>query len=449
MLVWLGLLWTTGDISARNLPECNFVNLDGRTIVTELALEGLEHTHDYVVRRELLHAPGRQFSCEDWISEKQRLESLDLFSQVILTVREKGEGVALSYAFQELPLYFIFPAAKSGDINGWLLGLGGSAISILGHDIRADIYGRASVDPFFAASEFMLWFHAPYLGQLPIRWNLQLLRVDSINPVKGFRERSFEAYLDWYFRTDWNIQFLLTAGFFSIAHGESATLFEPGDGTRRRLFLSNSGTDNVPKMGLGLVFDNRVPKQNPRDGNYIELRFSMFGGPLGGPANYGEWLADYRGYLGLGGEHIIHLSILGEYRPGLMGPYSFFNVGGANSLRGYGLSSKNYGQHELLSALEYRFEMVSRDPFELWGSNLYYGLQWVTGIDWVMLWPKDEGRPNIYTSIYAGFHVLFPLLERIRFEFGIGEIHKGSQHLVYSFSIGLFEKVFMQRERIR
>ena len=62
---------------------------------------------------------------------------------------------------------------------------------------------------------------------------------------------------------------------------------------------------------------------------------------------------------------------------------------------------------------------------------------------------SDDSRPRLLSSVYAGLHILLPLIERVRIELGIGQLEQGSDALIYGLSIGLFEKSFMQRERIR
>ncbi len=423
--------------------------LEGERIA-ERTLVGLEHTHAYVVERELVTRVGQPLACSDWERERRHLEALDLFSEFDLSVEAVGEnGVELVYDFRELPQYFIFPAMKSTDINGWMLGGGGSLINVMGHDIRADVYARTSVSPLFAASEYMLWLTAPWLVNIPVKWEFLVTQVDSENPAKQFKEESFGVELDIYQRTSLPLYILYTADLFTIAHDEETPFFEPGDGSKRRFFFGDSGRDNIPKVGFGLVLDTREQAANAHYGSFLELRWSQFGGPLGGPADYQEWLLDYRGYLSLGERHILHLSTLGQYRPGKVAPYDFFHVGGANSIRAYGVQPGNYGQHEILGTLEYRYETVRREPFELWGDNLYYGLQWVAGVDAAWLWMSDDSRPRLLSSVYAGLHILLPLIERVRIEFGIGQLEQGSDALIYGLSIGLFEKSFMQRERIR
>lgn len=424
-------------------------NFSGKRI-TSRAFVGLDQTHDYVVERELLNQVGKPLDCAHWATERGNLDALDIFSDVSLRVQvDSDDAVEVSYVFKELPQQFFFPAVKATDVNGVMMGAGSAAINVFGHDIRADTYVRTSVSPAFNATEFQVWMSAPWFLWVPVKWEFLLTQVNSNNPAKLFVENAFSAELDIYQHTGLPLYILYTADFFSIVHDETTPFFEPGDGTSRPFFLSDGGRDHVPKLGLGFVLDTREQIANAHYGHYLEFRWSQYGGPLGGPADYQEFLTDYRGYTTFASKHIFHTSVLGQYRPGTVGPYDFFHVGGTNSLRGYGIRPENYGQHEFLGTFEYRYEAAPRDSFEFWGDNLYYGLQWVAGVDTAWLWAFDESRPKPLYSAYVGFHLLFPFVERVRIELGVGELGKGTDDLIYALTIGAFEKSFFQRERLR
>ena len=132
-----------------------------------------------------------------------------------------------------------------------------------------------------------------------------------------------------------------------------------------------------------------------------------------------------------------------------MGAYDFLHVGGANTLRTHGINPDFYGQHEVISTTEYRMEFFEREPFEVFGSHLYFGFQWVLGADAIFQWRRAQGRPVMLTSVYTGPHILFPGFDRIRIEIGINNLEQGLDKLAYGISIGLFEKLIMQRQRVR
>ena len=338
---------------------------------------------------------------------------------------------------------------KSTDLNGFMLGPGGSALNLLGHDIRVDGYARTTLAPLFNANEFMLWATSPWLGPFPLGWELLVTGVNAINPGKMFHERSYIFELDIYQKSFFPFQFLFTADFLAMQHDTNRPRFEPNKSISEPLFLSDTGWDFVPKIGAALLWDTRDPMVNTQTGQYLELRLSQFWGILGGPAAYQEYLLDYRTFMTLSPNHHFQLFTLGQYRPGRMGPYDYYNVGGTNSIRGYTLNPVNYGQHEWLNTFEYRWDLFERVPMVVWDDNFYYGLQLISGFDAALMWRNDHSDPYLLSSAYVGAHLLFPFVERVRIELGVGELHEGPDRLVWGVTVGFFEKSFMQRERIR
>ena len=357
--------------------ECALDAFENKIIGT-ISFVGLEHTQPYVAHRNLHHREGVPFSCAQWLEEKSILQGLELFSNVDLAIEEKDSQLELTYTFLELRQYVLFPAMKSTDLNGFMLGPGGSALNLLGHDIRLDGYARTTLAPIFNANEYMLWATSPWLGPFPLGWELILTGVNSLNPGKLFHERSYSFELDIYQKSFFPLQFLVTADLIALLHDKKTERFEPGNGISEPMFLSqDSNWDIVPKMGMALIWDGRTPMVNTQTGQYLELRWSQFGGLLGGPANYQELLVDYRGTFELHPDHHLRLLSLGQYRPGLMGPYDYFHVGGTNSVRGYLLNPTHYGQHEFINTFEYRWDLFDRAPLVFWDDNFYYGLQLV------------------------------------------------------------------------
>lgn len=416
--------------------------------ITEIRFEGLINTKRVVVERELSLQVGSAFDCALWTQDQEALNDLDLFAEVRAILTDEAEGVILTLKFQELAQRILFPTFKSSDVNGIMLGGGGSFLNLLGMDIRADVYGRTSINPFLGATEFQVWMLSPWLMQWPLSWELILTGVNSDNPVKTFYERSFAFELDVYQQVKGPVQVLYSADFYRFLRDDNAQEYRSYRATSP-FFLSDGDADNIPKLGIGIVFDNRTPLLNPLGGHYAELRLSQYGGVLGGPASYQEWLFDHRSYASLTSRHIFYWSSLGQYRPGTIGAYDYFHVGGSNSLRGFPSSPDLFAKHEFITSLEYRYEFVERSTGELWGDHFYYSFQWVSGIDAAVLWESDCAPARPLVSFFTGIHILLPLLDRIRFEVGAGRDLTFPETPYWSFTLGLFDKAMMQRERLR
>jgi len=422
-----------------------------KTPIAEIRLQGLEITRPRIVHRYLRHRPGQPFQCASWPAEKAALESLDIFATIDLEVTQSDKGLLLVYRFAELPQFIAFPAVKATDQLGWAGGGGVSVLNLAGEDIRLDFYIRTTLTPdAFSATEYMLYSHSPQVGPLPLAWELTVAHTDSNNRLVGFAERSFLADLILRYPLGLGaLEGLVVGSIFTVAHDPETAAFAPGDGRTHPLFLSSTDRDWVPRLGVGLVHDTREKLFNPHFGVYTEVSVSRLGGPLGGDTDSLELLADVRAYISAWGRDVVLLSSLGRYRPGRMGAYDLLYAGGANTVRAHSTLPESYGRHEVLNTAEYRMEFFERDPFSLFGSALYLGFQWVLGIDAAFQWRDDSGDPALLSSLYTGPHILLPGLARLRVEFGVTQIHEAPTRWAYGLSLGLFEKAYMQRLRVR
>ena len=126
------------------------------------------------------------------------------------------------------------------------------------------------------------------VSRVAIGWELIITGVNSDNPIKTFIERSFAFELDVYHPMDDSFKLLYTADFYHFLRDGNAEEYR-GYRATSPFFLSESGADSVPKLGIGIVYDTRSPLMNPLRA-LREFRLSQYGGLLGGPASYQEYL---------------------------------------------------------------------------------------------------------------------------------------------------------------
>ncbi|PWJ69946.1 surface antigen-like protein [Fibrobacter sp. UWR4] len=401
------------------------------TVLTGIALEGLENTNPRVIHRELLNKVGEAYSSEKFQAEKHKLEDLDLFTDVALSC--DGNGVA-HYQFKEIFRWIPAPAGKSTDRDGLMIGLALANLNVLGEDIRVEVQYRTTLDPFLENNEYALYASSPYLFGLPLGWNFEFLRTDSWDDLRTFQDNSYLADLDLDYEVRPGLSLL---------------------GTMALRYLY--GAAGLPELGLGFAFDFRDSKLDSRRGVYFEYMLTHVGygddheidckeGPcddLGGE-NFNEFLIDARAYFTLW-RFVTGATALVRYRPGDVERYDYFYHGGANTFRGHEASSDRLGVHEALLTLEERFVLRERKPASLWGINFFYGLQLVAGLDGSLLW--DKGRPswdNYEGAVYGGLHLVIPALDRVRFEVGYSPDRKEPK-----FYFGLFDRATTARWRNR
>jgi len=409
--------------------------------ISSLVFDGLKTTKPFVVERELLHKLGQKFACDNWLTEKKKLESLDIFASVDLQIKDSQDAVKLVYIFDELPPFLPFVGGKKTDQDGLILGPAIASFNLAGRDIRVEGYGRTTVPDFGDAIEYQLVASSYWMGLLPVEYWLQFVYTDSYNPFGNFPEKSQFYLAEFKQRLGRNWSLKYRGEFFTIATDSThaADVLIGPTGVR----------DLVPRASFGLVRDTRVTRNNPHRGIYSELLYIQSAEFLGGDVNFGEILGDFYFYFPLRKNLILHYSFLGQYRfVGRVGAYDRFYVGGANTLRGYDPVIDGFsGTSEILSFIEFRHEFFDKRPFKVFGQSWNYGLQVVLGYDVAYVW---EGN-HLYSgtdgkSIYTGLHVLMPGLNRIRLELG----NKAMKfELDWVFTLGLFERTSVQRWRIR
>ncbi|SHK31411.1 BamA/TamA family outer membrane protein [Fibrobacter sp. UWEL] len=396
------------------------------TLLTGIVLSGLEHTNERVVRRELVNQVGEAYSSEKFVSEKRKLEDLDLFTDVQFSC--DAQGVA-HYQFKEIFRWIPSPAGKSTDRDGLMIGLALANLNVLGEDIRAEVQYRTAVSPFLKNNEYAFYSSSPYLFGLPLGWNFEFLRTDSWDDLRNFNDASWLLDLD----LDWKI-----TSHLSLLISGAYRYLEEGPG-------------HLPEAGIGFVFDYRDASLDTRKGVYLEYMLTHVGAGgfdhdaehLGGE-NYWELLTDARAFY-TAWRFITGATALVRFRPGDVERYDFFYHGGANTFRGRESNGDRLGVHEALLTLEERFVLRERKAASLGGINFFYGLQLVAGLDGSLLWDKGApGWDNYEGAVYGGLHIVIPALDRVRFEVGYSP-DRGEP----VFHFGLFDKTVSARWRNR
>lgn len=393
---------------------------DGRR-VANIRFTGLADTDPRVVERELFHAPGAKFSGSEFLAEKSRLESLDIFSDVSLVCSETADGLDLEYRFTELLHWIPSPAGKKTDQDGWMLGVALAHLNVLGEDIRIEAQYRTSIDPLFDSKEFAIYASSPWLGNLPVSWNFEFLRTDSWDDLRGFDDRSWFVHLELDAKL-WRNVYLVWAPSYR--------------------YVEKFGS--VPDLGVGALLENRDSKTDPRRGAFEEFRVTRYGVFDSSVENFVEYLWDNRLYFSRG-RWITGASSLVRFRPGTQMFFDRLHQGGANTLRGFSPDSSVHGRHEAIWNIEERFVLLERRPFSVLGANLFFGVQLVAGVEGSFLWDsRMPGWEDYRESVYGGIHILIPALDRLRIEAGYSPDGGGVK-----ISVGLYDKNVSLRWRSR
>lgn len=443
-------------VATVDLPDTCSETLQNRPI-RAITNDGLHVTRAFVVDRARFHRVGQRFSCRRYRREQTRMQGLDIFSTIRVTgVITADGGVRLTYRFVELPKYLAYPAVRRSDLYGWMAGPAVSFLNFLGRDIRLEAFLRTAVAPKpFVATELLLEASSPWIGQdVPIEYELSVLRNQSFNAVKQYNDTSWNAALSLYQRMTWRFRLIYAMEFTQVSPDPANPTFAPEAVAPAIPILIDPTGDALLGLNLGLLWDGRHRRVNPHSGVWMEARVGQYGGLLPGAPDYRLLLLDHRSWWNHRWSRdqlsILHLSALARMRPGVMGVYDYYVAGGPNSLRSFTQRAELHAQSEVLGTVELRHEFFDRRPFSVFGFHIYAGLQLVVGADLALLWRANDpltGPPRSYGAIYGGPHILLPGVDRLRIEFGWHRDAAGRWRS--GFAVGLFEKSTTQRLRQR
>jgi len=403
---------------------------------------GLQTTRPEVVKRELKNSVGEIFSCKKWEEERQSLLDLDIFADVEIrqaptdsTANQASQAnqANLEYHFRELPPYIPFVAIAKTEQDGFSIGPALASLNFLGQGTRSEFISR-----FGGTTEFQASMSSTRLGDLPLQYDLAVIRIASFNHFENFEENSWRAKLDLVHRL---------GGFKNLLYAGEIFHLESTDSVSRTILLNSEG-DFVPRLGGGLLWDSRDRRHDPRHGLYQELRLTQDGGWLGGPADFTEWLSDTRLYLPWLNTNVLQLASLYQYRTGTLGEtfgqYDEYHVGGLNTLRGFSHDAYR-GKSEVILTSENRTDLIRKKVLKLWKWSAYYGLQGIVGLETASLWNHNALLENdFHTSGYLGLHLLIAGVDRIRLEAG-----SNFAKFQVEADLGILDKVDIQRFRSR
>jgi outer membrane protein assembly factor BamA len=165
----------------------------------------------------------------------------------------------------------------------------------------------------------------------------------------------------------------------------------------------------------------------------------------------GSWTftLDGRRFQPLTERHGLGVFALATVQTGIVGEtlpeYLQFALGGANSVRGWSLGSRQ-GRNQFIGGLEYAFVAQPVRHFRVKGMNLYGGLQVVAFADVGLAWNTrtDFDFQSGITGYGVGLRLLVPFVDLIRLDLAWGEPGRGP-----AFCFGVSLKATRQRQRVR
>ncbi len=343
--------------------------------IEAVKIEGLQKTHEYVVRRELLFKPGDVFNANTVNRSLRRLFQLQYFSDVkaqpgpgtqpdtvdvtIQVTEQKTASVTFGAGYSTTTGIEGLIGVRDIDFGG-----NGQTVSAQYNStaLNGNNYSLTFREPYFLGTRTSMEMQGFNQTTIPTDYTLGLASPFSYNMYQAGGQVLFTQPVS-------EIQ-SLSYGLKSV----STTFGQPYLGTAPPVnFPFTPGTVNA--VLLGAAQDTRNDPTNPTEGERISLATESALTAAGGSFTFERYELDYSKYFPVGGEStIVGHAHLGSASAALPIQEQYY-LGGPNSLRGFAAGRFRGDQMVLLTG-EYRFPLSNIGFFKS-----FRGVQGIVFVD--------------------------------------------------------------------
>jgi outer membrane protein insertion porin family len=391
--------------------------------IEAVKIEGLQKTHDFVVRRELQFKPGDVFNVNAVNASLKKLFALQYFSDVKATPDPGSTPDAVNVTVtvteqKTAAVSFGVGYSNQTGLEGFV-GLRDSNFGGNGQNVSLQ-YSQTTL---FGTS-FVLSFHEPHFLNSPTALDLQLFDSTTIptdytlglNNSFNYNLAQVGGFIS--FTSPLNAINTVNYGFKSV----NSTFGNPSVGTNPPAgFPFTPGQVNA--VILGAIQDTRNDPLAPTSGERISLAGSFAFQVLGGSFTFQKYELDFQHYFPLSADSTIlghaHLGYSGTVLP----IQEQFYLGGQQSLRGYN-SGRFRGDELALVQLEYHFPLSSLPLL-----HSFTGITAIVFVDAGDTQPAGGANWNLKSDVGVGIQVKTPV-GPFRLDYGISA--EGSQFWVSS-----------------
>jgi outer membrane protein insertion porin family len=423
-----------GDINIR------FVNEEGGTVDEDgEVIEG--RTREDFIRREIQLQPGQVFNENTARQDLQQLYALGLFENVDISLDGTAQQVDVTYNLAE-------QLSRSFNVGGGYNDDSGLFGTVTYQDQNFGGVGeRINTDVQISAEDFQFGanFISPYRASNPDRlgYSVDAFRrrtlsrtfTDEVLLPNGdrVREGRFGAGVSVSRPLgEWDAELGLNYTRVSLRDGDGE--ISPRDEEGNPLGFSDTGIDDLTTLAFSVTRDRRNNPVNPSEGTALTLSTEQTL-PIGNGSIFGNRLqANYVQYIPVDvleldeatdrNPEVLAFNLQGGTVLGDLPPYNAFNLGGANSVRGYREGRVGTGRSYVLASAEYRFPVF--DPV---GAVVFADFASDLGTaDEVLGEPGNvRDKPGSGFGFGVGLRVQSPL-GLIRADYGINDDGEGRLH---------------------
>jgi len=421
-------------VMSRDSTVDGLQHLAGRR-VTAVEITGYRATKERVIRREILTHVGDSLGAE-LRYDIARLENLGIFSEITVAGEEVGDdGVRIVLTLKEMPTWFPVLSYSYTEENGVSIGAGISSVNLTGRDLS--VSARAYTGGTDQQWGRISW---PWISGDHNSFDFYGAHIVRKDVLRGFEESSKE--------------FTPEIGTALTKHSWVRVKFSAFQmkSDTAGITLSPDNEDQLYRLGGAIGWDTRDSWINPRQGWKNEVEVWRTGGFLGGDGDWWTGTFDVRRWQPLTRRTKLLISGLATLQRGILGEdvpvYMNYNLGGANSVRGYSVSNHDdaySGKNQMIGTVEYSVAAIPPRRFDLWKISLKLGAEFTAFGDAGIAWNESNelSLERTRRGFGAGLRLLVPGSEMVRLDFGWSP--EGG--LLFHFATGT--KPVAQRNRVR
>jgi outer membrane protein insertion porin family len=321
--------------------------------------------NDFILER-VKTKNGEVFSTETAQKDLRKLYQLGLFEKAEIVLNQKEEKLEVTYKLRERKSRLITGGAGYNDDLG-LYGL------INYSDLNFNGVGQQFSNNILISTrdlQFDSKLTNPYRSSNPEQWgsSISIFRKRGYSQtfddkiLLGNGDRVREGKLGGGVKLlnsieDWQTSLGLNYNRTSLRDKSGDIVTQDVQGNP--LSFSGKGIDDLVTFSLGFTRDKRDNIINPSNGSVIS-----FNSEQSLPVGLGEILmnklqANYVQYFSMTEDQVLAFNLQGGTVIGDLPPYQSFNLGGINTVRGYGLADVASARSYILASTEYRFPLFS------------------------------------------------------------------------------------------
>lgn len=420
-------------VKSSDIPDPFSRDLILEKLVTEIRIDGNEATKDSIIRRAMTTKVGSVYTEESARSDFRWLFQLGVFTSVFFDTIPDGDGVILVVRVTEVNPYIPAPSLKITEENGLEIGVSLSSANLFGSASRLSAWAR-----FGGATNVGIRYKDPLMPDF--KWwsgyQLDYFHMERFNKIYEFDESSDDFML------------LYLPNFTNWLRAGPRISYLSVKSDQPDITLDSDNRDDIPGLGISVQMDSRNMPVYPTNGWWTEFLVSKIG-LFGSDTDYWQGNLDVRRYVELGAPQrslaIYSLATLTTGEIGVDIPlYMQFNIGGANTVRGWELGARE-GKNQFLNTIEYWHMLYPLRKYEVWFLKQALGLQGAVFVDVGTAWTADEDfHKNWIGGAGVGLRLIVPSIVMVRFDLAVGEEGVG-----VGLFIGSQEKAVLQRDRVR